>query len=94
MVRFYDTWKDGTATVSFYNHVILREMGIKSMYDMSEQLETVVEINYPGMTARDIAHFDPESDGFMVYCATEEIAEVVNQELNEFIFCELGKYPE
>ena len=94
MVRFYDTWKDGTATVSFYNHVILREMGIKSMYDMSEQLETVVHINYPGFADKTLAHFDPESDGFMVYCATEEIAEVVNQELNEFIFCELGKYPE
>jgi len=56
-------------TVSIYPSLdTMRKMGYKSMYDMSEDLESVVKINYPGLLEERYAQFDPESEGFMVYC--------------------------
>ena len=73
-------------TVSIYPSVqMMNKMGYKSMYDMSDDLESVVKINYPGLLEEGYAQFDPESAGFMVYCATEEIAQVINEELNEMV---------
>lgn len=92
MLKYYHTNKDGSATVSFYEHDIFRKLDFDDMFEMSDSLQRQVGVNYPGIKGKDMAFFDPESEGFMVYCATEEIAEVVNEELNELIFCELGKY--
>ena len=82
MKKFYDVYEDGTATVSFYpTQSKLEELGYDNVFDMNDDLETTVKINYPGLDDKKIAQFDPESAGFMVYCATEDVAEVVNEEL-------------
>ena len=87
MRKFYDVYEDdGTAVVSFYpNYVTLEKLGFKDVHDMSDTLKQQVERNYPGLTKKEFAQFDPESAGFMVYCATEEIAQIINEELNEMV---------
>lgn len=86
MKKFYDVYEDGTATVSFYpTQSKLEELGYSDVFEMNDDLEDTVKINYPGLDDKDIAQFDPESAGFMVYCATEEVAEVVNEELINLI---------
>ena len=86
MKKFYDVYEDGTATVSFYpTQSKLEELGYSDVFQMNDDLETSVKINYPGLDSKDMAQFDPESAGFMVYCATEDIAEVVNEELINLI---------
>ena len=86
MKKFYDVYEDGTATVSFYpTQSKLEELGYSDVFEMNDDLETTVKINYPGLDDKEIAQFDPESAGFMVYCASEEVAEVVNEELINLI---------
>ena len=86
MVKFYDVNEDGRAVVSFYPSLaVLNDLGYDNVFDMCEDLEDTVKANYPGLDDKKIAQFDPESAGFMVYCATEEVAEVVNEELNYLI---------
>ena len=83
MRKFYDVYKDGTATVSFYPSLSeLNDLGYDNVFDLSDDLKNQVDDNYPGLLH--FAQFDPESAGFMVYCDTEEIAETVNEELHYF----------
>lgn len=86
MVKFYDVNEDGTATVSFYPSLaVLNDLGYDNVFDMCEDLEDTVKANYPELYFEDECQFDPESAGFMVYCAVKDVAEVVNEELNHLI---------
>lgn len=82
MVKLYDVFEDGRAVVSFYPSVnALKSLGYSNVFDMCEDLEDTVKANYPDMYLEDECQFDPESAGFMVYCTSEDVAEVVNEEL-------------
>ena len=84
MHKYLTVNKDKTATVSFYPSLEeLNDLGYDSVYDMSDDLQMQVDDNYPGLLH--FAEFDPESQGLMIYCDTEEIADTVGEELNEFI---------
>ena len=84
MHKYLTVNKDKTATVSFYPSLEeLNDLGYDSVYDMSDDLQMQVDDNYPGLLH--FAEFDPESEGLMIYCDTEEIADTVVEELNEFI---------
>ena len=73
-------------TVSIYPSVeMMNKMGYKSMYDMSDDLESVVKINYPGLLEDKYAKFDPESEGFMVYCTSQDVHDTIMSEWNEFV---------
>lgn len=73
-------------TVSIYPSVeMMNKMGYKSMYDMSDDLKDVVKINYPGLLEEGYAQFDPESEGFMVYCTDRDVQETIYNEWKEFV---------
>ena len=73
-------------TVSIYPSVdVMTKMGYKSMYDMSDDLENTVRINYPGLLEERYAMFDPESEGFMVYCTDKDVHDTIVNEWNEFV---------
>ena len=73
-------------TVSIYPSVkVMNKMGYKSMYDMSDDLESVVKINYPGLIEKGYCQFDPESEGFMVYCTDRDVQETIYNEWKEFV---------
>ena len=73
-------------TVSIYPSVeMMNKMGYKSMYDMSDDLESMVKINYPGLLEDRFAQFDPESEGFMVYCTSKDVQETIENEFKELM---------
>jgi len=85
-MKIYDVYEDGTATVSFYPSTrLMKAMGFDNMYDLSEFIETATFDTFPGFNNKEIAQFDPESSGTMVYCATEEIAKEVQSVFMPYI---------
>ena len=78
-------------TVSIYPSIeMMNKMGYKSMYDMSEDLESMVKTNYPGLVEDRYCQFDPESEGFMVYCTSKDVQETIENEFKELMnFCGL-----
>ena len=88
MRNFVDVWEDGkfddvAACVSYYpDFEEWESIGRLRMYEVSDLLEKQVKTNYPELTG---AQFDPESEGFMVYCDSVDVAEVINEELNYLI---------
>lgn len=86
MKKFYDVFEDGRAVVSFYpTQSKLEELGYSDVFEMCQDLEETVKDNYPDMYFEDVCKFDPESAGFMVYCTSEDVAEVVSEELFNLI---------
>ena len=86
MNKFYDVFDDGTATVSFYpTRSKLEELGYSDVFEMCDDLEDAVKVNYPELYFEDECQFDPESAGFMVYCNIKDVAEVVSEELINLI---------
>ena len=85
-MKIYDVYKDGTAVVSFYPATrLIKAMGFDNMYDLSDAIEAATFDAFPGFNNKEIAQFDPESAGTMVYCATEEIAEKVQSVFMPYI---------
>lgn len=85
-MKIYDVFNDGTATVSFYpSGRLMKAMGFDNMFDLNDAIEEATFDKFPGLDDRKIAHFDPESGGTMVYCATEEIAQTVQSVFEPYI---------
>ena len=85
-MKIYDVYEDGTAVVTFYPTTrLMKAMGFDSMYDLSETIEAATFDTFPGFDSKEIAQFDPESSGTMVYCATEEIAKEVQSVFEPYI---------
>jgi len=73
-------------TVSIYPSVeMMRKMGYGDMFTMSEDLEEIVKINYPGLIKNGYCQFDPESEGFMVYCTGKDVQEMIENEFKELM---------
>ena len=82
MIKFYDVFEDGLATVSFNpSDAALKSLGYVDVFEMSEDLEDMIKANYPDMYFEDECQFEIEGERFMVHCANEDVAEVVNEEL-------------
>ena len=85
-MKIYDVYEDGTATVSFYPTTrLMKAMGFDNMYDLNDAIEAATFEAFPGFDSKEIAQFDPESSGTMVYCATEEIAKEVQSVFEPYI---------
>ena len=86
VMKIYDVYEDGTATISFYPSThLMRAMGFDNMYDLSERIEADAFDTFPSFDDKKIAQFDPESGGTMVYCATEEIAVKIQSVFEPYI---------
>lgn len=71
---------------SFYPDLELRDaLGFKSSFDMADTLKDLLMINYPEMMNEELAYVDPERDGFMVYCTSKDVRDVVVEEFNIII---------
>ena len=85
-MKIYDVYEDGTAVVSFYPATrLIKAMGFDNMDDLSDAIEAATFDAFPGFNNKEIAQFDPESAGTMVYCATEEIAKEVQSVFEPYI---------
>ena len=73
-------------TVSIYPSIdMMRKMGYEDMFTMSEDLESMVKINYPGLIEDGYCMFDPEYQGFMVYCTGKDVQETIENEFKELM---------
>ena len=73
-------------TVSIYPSVdMMMKMGYKDMYTMSDDLKEMVKINYPGLIEDGYCQFDPESEGFMVYCTDKDVYDTIYNEFKELM---------
>ena len=84
MENFIIAKADGTATVLFEpTDIELGNMGYGDPFELEEDLRDQLESNFPGMLG--FVDFDTNSRFMNVFCETEEIADVVNEELNYLI---------
>ena len=84
-MRNFTTIKaDGLATVLFEpTDKELLHMGLDSPFDFAEELEMMLEDNFPGILR--FAEIEVNSRFVNVNCDTEEIAQAVNEEVNHLI---------
>ena len=84
-MRDFTTIKaDGLATVLFEpTDKELLHMGLDSPFDFAEELEIMLEDNFPGILR--FAEIEVNSRFVNVNCDTEEIAQAVNEEVNHLI---------
>jgi len=84
-MRNFTTIKaDGLATVLFEpTDKELLHMGLDSPFDFAEELEIMLEDNFPGILR--FAEIEVNSRFVNVNCDTEEIAQAVNEEVNHLI---------
>jgi len=84
-MRDFTTIKaDGLATVLFEpTDKELLHMGLDSPFDFAEELEMMLEDNFPGILR--FAEIEVNSRFVNVNCDTEEIAQAVNEEVNHLI---------
>ena len=84
MRDFVTVKADGTAIVLFEpTNIELGNIGYGDPFELEEDLRDQLESNFPGMLG--FVDFDTNSRFMNVFCETEEIAEVVNEELNHLI---------
>ena len=84
MRDFVTVKTDGMATVFFEPTLSeLNDLGYDNVYDLSEDFSATVDGNYPGLLC--FAEFDTNSRFIAINCDTEEIAEMINEELHYFM---------
>jgi len=84
MRDFITVQADGLATVFFEpTDKELLHMGLDSSFDFGQELEEMLEDNFPGILR--FAEIEVNSRFVNVNCDTEEIANVVNEEMNHLI---------
>ena len=84
MRDFITVRADGLAIVFFEpTDKELLHMGLDSSFDFGQELEEMLEDNFPGILR--FAEIEVNSRFVKVNCDTEEIANVVNEEMNHLI---------
>ncbi len=84
MENFIIAKANGTATVLFEPTVTeLGNIGYGDPFELEEDFRYHLENNFPGLLG--FVDIDTNSRFMNVFCETEEIAEVVNEELNHLI---------
>ena len=84
MRDFITVRADGLVTVFFEpTDKELLHMGLDSSFDFGQELEEMLEDNFPGILR--FAEIEVNSRFVKVNCDTEEIANVVNEEMNHLI---------
>ena len=82
MIKIYNNIKGNLPTLTYHaDEDSLERLGYNDSFELCDDLEDIVRVNYPDMFFEDECIFDPDSTGFMVFCTSDDVAQTVKEEL-------------